>query len=57
MGGRSRFCYHGIAQIIRNTLPSYLKSDSSPKEFKPFSEYMENVRLNINARQVFKVIN
>lgn len=54
MGGRSRYCYHGIARIMHNTLPNHLKPENVPLDFKPHAQYLaENRRININARQVF----
>jgi alkylated DNA repair protein alkB family protein 1 len=68
MGGRSRFCFHGVARVIDDSLPIFLQSDhfasarqqnEDAEEFRekylPFIRYLNSStrRLNINARQVF----
>jgi alkylated DNA repair protein alkB family protein 1 len=54
MGGRSRYCYHGVPRILEETLPDYLRPENVDEEYKPFCEYMLTKRLNINTRQVYK---
>lgn len=54
MGGRSRYCFHGVPRIIEGTSPHYLDPESVPKEFKPHCEYLKTKRININVRQVYK---
>lgn len=53
MGGRARQCYHGVARILHGTFPDYLKPENVEDEYKPFCEFAQKYRLNINARQVF----
>ena len=55
MGGRSRYCFHGIARIIKDTIPEYLQTKHVDPKYKIYAEYMERdmMRVNINARQVF----
>jgi len=58
MGGRSRYCYHGVARILDNTLPESLKikRDTVPEineDLLPFLKYIEHRRINVNIRQVF----
>lgn len=64
MGGRSRYCYHGVARILDNTLPESLKIKNDIKsnfpetnqDFLPFLKYIEHRRINVNIRQVFNDI-
>jgi alkylated DNA repair protein alkB homolog 1 len=51
MGGRARYCYHGIAKILEHTIPEYLNDEKN----KEFYQYLETKRLNLNVRQVYKV--
>ncbi|KAL9654038.1 hypothetical protein ABK040_011582 [Willaertia magna] len=57
MGGRARYCFHGVARIIKDTIPDYLQSKYVDPKYKVYAEYMERdmMRVNINARQVFVV--
>jgi alkylated DNA repair protein alkB family protein 1 len=54
MGGRSRYCYHGIARIISETIPSCLSNINIPTDYTDLAEYMIGRRININTRQVFE---
>ncbi|EFA85990.1 alkylated DNA repair protein [Heterostelium album PN500] len=58
MGGRSRYCYHGVARIVEDSFDAGLLVDS--KEDDQYSWHVhwmkeKNRRININTRQVFKV--
>nr|CAG4716961.1 unnamed protein product [Naegleria fowleri] len=55
MGGRARYCFHGIARILKDTIPAYLQTAHVDPKYKIYAEYMERdmMRININARQVF----
>lgn len=53
MGGRARFCFHGVPRILEETTPEYLLPKNVSKEYQPFCEYLESRRLNINTRQVY----
>lgn len=55
MGGRARYCFHGVPRIIEETIPDYLKPENVQEEDKPFCEYLATRRLNINTRQVYKM--
>jgi alkylated DNA repair dioxygenase AlkB len=48
-----RRAYHGVPRILESTIPDHLKPDDEDREWKPYSEYMTNSRININVRQVF----
>lgn len=52
MGGYSRYCYHGIPKMLRNSAPSFFKEDNPSNEWKEVQEYILKSRININARQV-----
>jgi len=56
MGGRSRKCYHGIACVIKDSLPNYLKFDKVDKKYESYSNYLLSTRINFNSRQVYKKI-
>lgn len=54
MGGRARYCYHGIARIIHHTLPDHLKPENVEPQFKEHCTYLAgHRRINVNVRQVF----
>jgi hypothetical protein len=53
MGGRSRYCYHGIARIMSETVAECLTGEI-PTEYQDLVEYMHGRRININTRQVFE---
>eukprot|EP01080_Neovahlkampfia_damariscottae_P011711 gene11711-4945_t len=51
MGGRARYCYHGVAKILEDTIPDYLNNEKDSKYY----EYLKTKRINLNVRQVYKV--
>ncbi|KAL0476255.1 alkB [Acrasis kona] len=53
MGGRSRYCYHGIARVMSDNTPEHIKH-CEQEEYKDLCSYMKGRRLNINTRQVFE---
>ncbi|KYR02611.1 alkylated DNA repair protein [Tieghemostelium lacteum] len=56
MGGRSRYCYHGVAKIVENSFNDQLLQDQN-EETRIQMQWIKdkNRRININTRQVFKV--
>lgn len=54
MGGRSRYCYHGIARIISETTPDFILESNVSQEYEDLAHYMKGRRININTRQVFE---
>eukprot|EP01133_Synstelium_polycarpum_P002538 gene2538-2907_t len=56
MGGRSRYCYHGVAKIVEDSFSLDLV-DENDEQHKWQIHWMKekNRRININTRQVFKV--
>eukprot|EP01112_Ceratiomyxa_fruticulosa_P016117 TRINITY_DN4839_c0_g1_i3.p2 TRINITY_DN4839_c0_g1~~TRINITY_DN4839_c0_g1_i3.p2 ORF type:complete len:154 (-),score=34.25 TRINITY_DN4839_c0_g1_i3:47-508(-) len=55
MGGRARYCYHGVSRIIEDSIPQYLTPDFVPEENKWHAVFLQQKgrRININCRQVF----
>ncbi|EGG20871.1 alkylated DNA repair protein [Cavenderia fasciculata] len=55
MGGRSRYCYHGVAKIVENSFNVDLV-DEADETFKYHIQWLreKNRRINVNTRQVFK---
>jgi len=51
-GPDCRRAYHGVPRILDGTLPVHL-SDAVDENWKPYAEYMQSTRININVRQVF----
>ncbi|EGC35581.1 hypothetical protein DICPUDRAFT_55106 [Dictyostelium purpureum] len=56
MGGRSRYCYHGVAKIVEDSFNLDLIDENDSKDLKYKIKWLKekNRRLNINTRQVFK---
>ncbi|KAF2072299.1 hypothetical protein CYY_006377 [Polysphondylium violaceum] len=56
MGGRSRYCYHGVAKIVEQSFNLDLIDDSDDIDMKYMIQWLKekNRRININTRQVFK---
>ncbi|KAM9955842.1 hypothetical protein ACTFIW_002047 [Dictyostelium discoideum] len=57
MGGRSRYCYHGVAKIVENSFDLGLIDENDDQDLKYKIQWLKekNRRVNINTRQVFKV--
>eukprot|EP01132_Coremiostelium_polycephalum_P009055 gene9055-11093_t len=57
MGGRSRYCYHGVAKIVDGSFDSSLMEDDDDVEMKYMIKWLKekNRRINVNTRQVFKI--
>ncbi|KAN0041853.1 hypothetical protein ACTFIV_004403 [Dictyostelium citrinum] len=57
MGGRSRYCYHGVAKIVENSFDLGLVDENDDQDLKYKIQWLKekNRRVNINTRQVFKV--
>lgn len=54
MGGKSRRCYHGVPRIIENSIPKHLQCIESKRNSK-IVEFLQNVRINLNIRQVYNI--
>ncbi|KAK5580639.1 hypothetical protein RB653_000661 [Dictyostelium firmibasis] len=56
MGGRSRYCYHGVAKIVENSFDLGLVNENEEPDLKYKIQWLKekNRRVNINTRQVFK---
>ncbi|GAM17033.1 hypothetical protein SAMD00019534_002080 [Acytostelium subglobosum LB1] len=56
MGGRSRYCYHGVAKIVEDSFDVDLAAnDTDDTRWHIHWLKEKNRRININTRQVFKV--
>ncbi|KAN0048190.1 hypothetical protein ACTA71_002585 [Dictyostelium dimigraforme] len=57
MGGRSRYCYHGVAKIVENSFDLGLIDENEDLDLKYKIQWLKekNRRVNVNTRQVFKV--
>lgn len=53
MSRESRLCYHGVPKVLSKT-DEHLKYDNEWEE--PFKNYMKSTRINLNVRQVNKVV-
>ncbi|KAJ6630707.1 hypothetical protein B0H10DRAFT_1982559 [Mycena sp. CBHHK59/15] len=52
-GPACRRAYHGVPRILEDTLPNHLAAQPDDGDWRPYAEYMETTRININVRQVF----
>lgn len=55
MTGKSRFAWHGVAQILPNTCPHWLgewPAVSNEPQFNYWRGWMYNKRINVNVRQM-----
>lgn len=58
MSKETRFAWHGVPKIIRNTCPEYLEDWPAGEEgegegFKEWRGWMRGKRVNLNVRQMF----
>lgn len=56
MSGESRFAWHGVPQILKDTCPEYLRDwpgGDSNGEFEEWRGWMASKRVNVNVRQMF----
>jgi alkylated DNA repair protein alkB family protein 1 len=59
MSGPSRFAWHGVPQVIRNTCPDFLENwpaddgDSHDIKYDHWKGWMQNKRINLNVRQMW----
>lgn len=69
MSKESRICYHAVPRILKAPLEPWniqnedIQQDAQPNAYencindlywKPFNDYVQNSRININIRQVLK---
>lgn len=54
LSGTSRRAFHGVPRILERTCPDYLTQSESSPAFKPYAEFIQSARININIRQVFE---
>lgn len=55
MSGESRLCYHGVPKVFSSENDLSIPKDSH-YVWGPFKDYMDVTRININVRQVNKVV-
>jgi DNA alkylation damage repair protein AlkB len=59
MSGPSRFAWHGVPQVIRNTCPDFLENwpadgiDEHDTKYFHWKGWMKTKRINLNARQMW----
>lgn len=67
MSDKSRLCYHGVPKVLKTIDKSWNSTDIqdnhlsidettkvcvNDKLWKPYSDYVDNCRINMNVRQV-----
>ena len=57
MSGPSRFAWHGVPQIVKDTCPAYLRDwpagEEGSHEFEEWRGWMAGKRVNVNVRQMW----
>jgi alkylated DNA repair protein alkB family protein 1 len=57
MSGESRFAWHGVPQIVRDTCPEYLKewpAGGPDGKYEDWRGWMSGKRVNLNVRQMWE---